>query len=306
MTTTNVNCDYCLNSEHSNEDCQYIQIGESSWLSAMIATMFLRNEIMDFTWFHITIFLHYLYGRNSMQTFRENGIINTPIEQTMNSYELINNINDNDNTTHIENHIENIMFPEDPVHIVITPTMLCMETGEELSQMEYCSICREDKVKIEFNELSCNHEFCHSCIVSYIEYIGWEHMSTCPLCRKPFDIIHIRDFDNYQEIHDKFNRASGFLKDAMVASFGNEQFVLWCQSSYTNESMIRVLLENFCDPDLRERVDNTESEEEKARMLRDYAYINAQNMMEDDDGDDEIINMMEDESEIMNNTIMIT
>lgn len=159
-----------------------------------------------------------------------------------------------------------------PEHPVVTAFALCFETQDELVKLEECVICREEKKKLEFDVTNCNHEFCHSCLLSYMNKKGVDTL-TCPMCREPITSLAVKDPENYTEIQDLFSTTACLLKDSMVATFGKVAFQMWCEEKNTIEDMIYVLLENYNNEELKKNVDNAETEEERAKIIHCYVYL---------------------------------
>ena len=292
MSSVNVFCNHCVSNTHATADCLHIQIANSSWRTALISTLLIRERVMILSTLRSTVF-QYLYMRQYMETIQSGSIIDNirEINQTnvIGMPAFANETNTYlaetfvfDNSAAAENMVEEVVdvidipLPSDPVHNVVIPSLLCLETPEELGEMVTCAICYEDKTRFHFDSMKCSHEFCHDCLVSHIQKKGWEHRVTCPMCRENVDLVITRDPEYFQEYYCKFSRCSGFLKDAMVATFGDEQFQELCKISYCDNDFIHMLLENFSDNELYMRVRESDSDEEKAVMLRDYAYRDAE------------------------------
>jgi hypothetical protein len=301
MSSVNVFCNHCASNTHTTADCVNIQIANSSWRTALILTLLMREGVMILSTLRSTVF-QYLYMRQHMDTIQSGSLITREINQTnaigmptfadeTNTYFPQTLVFDN-SASAVVNMVEEVVdvidipLPSDPVHNVVIPSLLCLETPEELGEMVTCAICYEDKTRFQFDSMKCSHEFCHDCLVSHIQKKGWEHNVTCPMCRENVDSVITRDPEYFQEYYCKFSRCSGFLKDAMVATFGDDQFQELCKISYCDNDFIHMLLENFSDHELYLRVRESDSDEEKAVMLRDYAYRDAERRNLEDEYDD--------------------
>ena len=88
----------------------------------------------------------------------------------------------------IEQENENIKFN-------ITAN-LCVETElelEELNLEEECSICLDEKNKINMVTLNCQHKFCGSCISQTLKKYNQNNAPSCALCRTKIEFISVKN-----------------------------------------------------------------------------------------------------------------
>lgn len=93
------------------------------------------------------------------------------------------------------------LTPNVPVsHHLIEPILLCMESAEELGQYSECPICfEEDKTLLDMNTTSCDHSFCHSCIIRHLR-----RKVDCPMCRAPVRTLQVRQSEHYDAVMEAF------------------------------------------------------------------------------------------------------
>lgn len=83
---------------------------------------------------------------------------------------------------------------------LIEPLLLCLETNEELGQLHECPICfREEITLLDMNTTSCQHSFCHSCIMTHLKY-----KNNCPMCRASIKTLQVRHQEHYDNVNELF------------------------------------------------------------------------------------------------------
>jgi len=132
-------------------------------------------------------------------------------------------VQDPDSVTFMEDYISGIV-PDLSKYPVVEPTMLSLETAEELAELVECVICQEDKPKMEFNTTNCGHHFCHGCIVRHIKSKEMRR-APCPLCRQNIETLETKDSDHFENIYDQFSSTAYMLKECSQMEFGNFDFV---------------------------------------------------------------------------------
>lgn len=128
--------------------------------------------------------------------------------------EVIENINVN-----LDSEFMVFEEPVEPFHPVIEPTILCLETAEELSQMIECAICYDESKKIDMVITNCGHEFCYSCICKHAD--SKISQASCPMCRSTIFSLEVKEIQKYDEIVEKYNEVSSILKDCYLLKYGN-------------------------------------------------------------------------------------
>jgi hypothetical protein len=83
---------------------------------------------------------------------------------------------------------------------LIEPFLLCMESAEELGKYSECPICfEEDVTLLDMNTTSCEHSFCHSCIMRHLR-----RRQDCPMCRRQVTTLQVRQSEHYEEVKNAF------------------------------------------------------------------------------------------------------
>jgi hypothetical protein len=83
---------------------------------------------------------------------------------------------------------------------LIDPFLLCIESAEELGQYSECPICfEEDRTLLDMNTTSCEHSFCHSCIMRHLK-----RRQDCPMCRTQVTTLQVRQSEHYDEVKNAF------------------------------------------------------------------------------------------------------
>ena len=83
---------------------------------------------------------------------------------------------------------------------LIEPLLLCTESADELGQYSECPICfEEDRTLLDMNTTSCEHSFCHSCIIRHLR-----RKNDCPMCRAPVRSLQVRQTEHYDAVMEAF------------------------------------------------------------------------------------------------------
>ena len=83
---------------------------------------------------------------------------------------------------------------------LIEPRLLCTESADELAAQCECPICfEEDRTLFDMNTTSCQHSFCHSCIMTHLRI-----KNSCPMCRTTVTTLQVRKTENYDEVNEVF------------------------------------------------------------------------------------------------------
>jgi hypothetical protein len=83
---------------------------------------------------------------------------------------------------------------------LIEPFLLCIESADELAEQCECPICfEEDRTLLDMNTTSCEHSFCHSCIMRHLRT-----KDSCPMCRTTVRTLQVRQAEHYDEVKEAF------------------------------------------------------------------------------------------------------
>jgi len=83
---------------------------------------------------------------------------------------------------------------------LIQPRLLCTESEAELAAQCECPICFEEEVTLfDMDTTSCEHSFCHSCIMRHLRT-----KNNCPMCRTHVTTLQVRKIQHYDEVKEAF------------------------------------------------------------------------------------------------------
>lgn len=80
------------------------------------------------------------------------------------------------------------------------------ETVETLSKHQHCPICLDDVPSYKSIITNCNHQFCQKCICEHIDISTPQNIPKCPMCRTVVHQFEIKDFEYYDELHEKYDK----------------------------------------------------------------------------------------------------
>jgi hypothetical protein len=83
---------------------------------------------------------------------------------------------------------------------LIEARLLCTESEAELAAQCECPICFEEDITLsDMNTTSCEHSFCHSCIMKHLRT-----KNNCPMCRTQVTTLQVRYIEHYDAVKDAF------------------------------------------------------------------------------------------------------
>lgn len=68
----------------------------------------------------------------------------------------------------------------------------------------HCCICDEEYNSDKKTIFSCNHNFCFSCVMNYLNII--QQVPNCPLCRKCVDVIRVSNKDSQEKMENTLKK----------------------------------------------------------------------------------------------------
>ena len=102
-----------------------------------------------------------------------------------------------------------IIADPEPVNLwYVEPTIICLESVNELKIKKECNICYEEQENIHFSKVNCNHEFCNTCIHKFLNNHLNKKVPCCPLCRNKIDKLEVKDiemFNDFKLCFSKYN-----------------------------------------------------------------------------------------------------
>lgn len=88
----------------------------------------------------------------------------------------------------------------------IEPSMICIDTIDELNKKKECNICYEEYENFHFSKTNCNHEFCNSCIHKHLNNHLNKKTPCCPLCRNEIQKLEIKDVQRFNDFKLCFSK----------------------------------------------------------------------------------------------------
>jgi hypothetical protein len=85
-----------------------------------------------------------------------------------------------------------------PTKYNIMPSLLVIETSEELEKCEDCAICLEEKKLADTVTINCGHKFCGACITTTLKlHKNINAGPSCALCRAPMSSFVVKNPEIY-------------------------------------------------------------------------------------------------------------
>jgi len=88
----------------------------------------------------------------------------------------------------------------------ITTMMSCIEDQTGLDTAFECPICYTESKQFDGVSTNCNHDFCGSCIKTYLHTMQTVHTKEpdCPMCRSKLSVLTIKNVELFNEIDNTY------------------------------------------------------------------------------------------------------